>query len=130
MIHPTQQLSGSALRISIHPSPRQGRGGTIECVAIMNLTKDQPEVGRERGRRFVASRNRSVELPYANIYEAMQTAEQAYLAHELPYEPGLSNIDAYPPERFAWVFDEAAETRDCVQVQDLQTGRLVVWPWY
>lgn len=64
------------------------------------------------------------------VYVALELAEQAYQAHALPYEPGLSKMDLYDPRRFTWVYDPAGEAKDCVKVRDNQTGRLVIWPWF
>ena len=62
------------------------------------------------------------------IFIALELAEQAYEAHALPYEPGLSKMRSYDPRRFRWFYDEAGEARDCVKVRDNKTGRVVVWP--
>ena len=97
------------------------------------MPKSEPEVRRAKGRRYVARCNRIVREPYNgdNIFEALELAEQAYDVHTLPYEPGLSAIDQYPPDRFTWICDDGGPVKDCVKIRDSQTGRLVVWPhWF
>ncbi|WP_063704165.1 hypothetical protein [Bradyrhizobium centrolobii] len=64
------------------------------------------------------------------IYRALELAEQAYEAHGLPYEGGLSKMSKYPPSRFRWVYDEAGSADYCVKVLDTETGRVVVWPYF
>jgi hypothetical protein len=59
------------------------------------------------------------------LYGAIELAELAYEAHELPYEEGLSKMKDYPPQRFKWIFDETSSTDHCVKVLDTKTGRLV-----
>ena len=60
------------------------------------------------------------------IFVALEIAEQAYKAHGLPYEPGISNMKKYDPRRFTLVYDPKGRAEDCVKVRDNETGRLVV----
>ena len=64
------------------------------------------------------------------LYQALELAEQAYNAHELPYEEGLSKMKNYDPRRFRWIYDESGEADDCVKVVDTKTGKLAVWPYW
>jgi len=106
--------------------PSQGWAGVI---------KHEPEVRRAKAKRYVAWCNNAVhKAPWVDgdktttggIYVALELAEQAYEAHELPYEPELSNMSRYDPRRFTWVYDETGELDDCVKVRDNKTGRLAV----
>jgi hypothetical protein len=103
------------------------------------VTKHEPEVRRTNAKLYVDSCNRKVhEAPWTTgrtasasgggIYEALELAEQAYEAHALSYESGLSKMCEYDPRRFTWVYDEGGEADDCVKVRDEKTGRLAVWP--
>jgi hypothetical protein len=49
-------------------------------------------------------------------------AEQAYIAHNLEYESGLSKMDQYPPDRFTWISDETCEAEDYYR-----TGRMAAF---
>jgi hypothetical protein len=100
------------------------------------MIKHEPEVRRAKAKSYVASCNYAVhEVPWIDqkegnsgpIYIAMEFAEQAYQAHGLPYESGLSKLSTYDPRRFTWVYDEAGEADDCVKVRDDRTGRLAIW---
>ena len=51
------------------------------------------------------------------IYVALEMAEQAYQAHMLPYEQGLSNMHLHDPRRFTWIYDEGGEADDCVKIR-------------
>ena len=103
------------------------------------MFKHEPEVRRAKAKGYVESCNRKVhEAPWTTghtksasrggIYEALELAEQAYQAHALPYEAGLSKIALYDPRRFTWVYDESGEADDCVKVRDNDTGRMAIWP--
>jgi hypothetical protein len=92
--------------------------------------KDEPELRRAKARRYAAWCNKHAQKPYVKIYIALELAGQAFAAHGLPYEFGLSNMAAYPPERFTWVCDETSEAGDCLKLRDNLTGRIVVWPHF
>jgi hypothetical protein len=96
------------------------------------VPRNEPEIMRAKGRRCVESNNEIARKPYGKkVYQALELAEQAYFAHSLPYEPGLSAMDRYPPDRFTWIRDDEGEVKECVKLRDDLTGRLVVWPhWY
>jgi hypothetical protein len=103
------------------------------------MIRDEPEVRRAKARRYVAWLNAAVhDAPWVDgdmstrggIFIALEIAEQAYVAHVLPYEQGLSKMTSYDPRRFTWVYDEAGEAEDCVKVRDDQTGRVVGWPHF
>jgi hypothetical protein len=108
-------------------------------VMVMVRTKDQPEVRRAKARLYVSRCNKAVhEASWAKgdvsasggVFIALELAEQAYLAHALPYEPGLSKMILYDPRRFTWIYDHAGEAIDCVKVRDNKTGCIVVWPHF
>jgi hypothetical protein len=93
----------------------------------------------ERTRRYVKWCNAAVhDAPWVDgdvttrggIYVALELAEQAYGAHALPYEKGLSKMRLYDPRRFTWIYNSFGEASDCVMVRDDQTGRQVGWPWF
>ena len=99
------------------------------------MTKHEPEVRRAKAKRYVAWCNSAVhEAPWLDgdtttaggIYIALEMAEQAYQAHMLPYEQGLSNMHLYDPRRFTWVYDEGGEADDCVKIRDNHTGCLAI----
>jgi hypothetical protein len=103
------------------------------------MIKHEPEVRRAKAKRYIAWCNKAVhEAPWAEgntssagaggLYVALELAEQAYQAHLLPYEQGLSKIVLYDPRRFTWIYDETGEADDCVKVRDDRTGRLALWP--
>jgi hypothetical protein len=103
----------------------------------MIFTKDEPEVRRAKARRYVGWCNAAVhDAPWVEgemstrggLFIALELAEQAYQAHALHYEPGLSKMHLYDPRRFTWVYDQAGEAEDCVKIRDNQTGRVAVWP--
>jgi hypothetical protein len=94
------------------------------------MTKDEPELRRAKARHYAASCNKAIQKPYEKVYLALELAEQAYTAANLPYEAGLSNMAAYPPERFTWFCDESGEANDCLKIRDNQTGRAVVFPHF
>src|SRR5450755_2433604 len=82
------------------------------------MSKDEPEIRRKKARRYVGWCNAAVHgAPWADgdmstrggIFIALELAEQAYLAHVLPYEQGLSKMTSYDPRRFTWIYDEAGE---------------------
>jgi hypothetical protein len=99
----------------------------------------KPEVLREKAKLYVESCNTRVhQAPWTmghtrtptagGLYHALELAERAYKAHELPYEQGLSNMKGYDPRRFTWVCDESAE--NFVKVLDSETGRRADWRWF
>jgi hypothetical protein len=97
--------------------------------------KHEPEVWRARGRRYVGWCNAAVhDAPWVDgdtttrggLYLALELAEQAYLAHGLPYKQGL--LPSYDPRRFTWICDASGEAKDCVKLRDNETGLLVIWP--
>lgn len=101
------------------------------------MIKHEPEVRRAKARRYVAWCNKAVhDAPWvkgdtrtlSGIYVALELAEQAYQAHALTYEVGLSRMEAYDPRRFTWIYDETGEADDCVKLRDDHTGRLALWP--
>jgi hypothetical protein len=102
--------------------------------------KPEPEVLRATAKRNVAWHNMAVhEAPWTQgnmsqrggVFIALEIAEEAYLAHGLPYERGLSKMPSYDPRRFTWIYDPTGEARDCVKIRDNQTGRVVVSPsWF
>ena len=96
------------------------------------VPRNEPEIMRANGRRYAVLCNETARKPYGkNIYMALELAEQAYQAHDLPYEPGFSAMDRYPPDRFTWICDESGDAKQCVKVRDDQTGRIVTWPhWF
>jgi hypothetical protein len=105
---------------------------------MSTITKHEPEIRRVKAQRFVARCNRAVHgAPWVKgnwsppggggVYLALELAEQAYQAHALPYERGLSKMSLYDPRRFTWVYDESGEADDCVKVRDDHTGRLAIW---
>lgn len=105
------------------------------------MTRDEPEIRRAKAKRYVESCNRTVhEAPWTTgrtstaggglIYLALELAEQAYEAHGLPYETGLSIMSAYPPQRFKWIYDESGSANDCVKVLDTKTQRLAVFRYF
>jgi hypothetical protein len=105
----------------------------------MVRTKDQPEVRRAKARLYVARCNKIVHegswakgdvSAHGGVFIALELSKQAYLAHALPYEPGLSKMILYDPRRFTWNYDQAGEAIDCVKVRDNKTGRIVVWPHF
>lgn len=92
------------------------------------IPKNEPEICRANGRRYAALCNKVSRKPYGKkIYMALELAEQAYHALGLHYEPGLSAMDRYPPDRFTWICDEAGDDV-CVRLRDEKTGQIVVWP--
>jgi hypothetical protein len=106
------------------------------------MVKHEPEIRRAKAKRYVVWCNAAVrEAPWVKgdrsprgsggIYIALELAEQAYEAHALPYEAGLSNMSSYDPRRFTWIYDAGGPADDCVKLRDDQTGRLVIWPhWH
>jgi hypothetical protein len=101
------------------------------------MIEHEPEVRRAKAKGFVEWCNKSVhEAPWVQgdtstaggIYLALELAGQAYQAHALAYEQGLSKMSLYDPRRFTWVYDESGEADDCVKIRDDHTGRLVIWP--
>jgi hypothetical protein len=94
------------------------------------MLKDEPEVRRAKARSYAAWCNKSVSHPYPNIYIALEIAEQVYIAAGLPYEPGGSKMDLYPPERFTWFCDDTSDAETCLKFRDNQTGRVAVWPHF
>jgi hypothetical protein len=76
--------------------------------------KHEPEVIRGMGKRHVRWCNAAIhDAPWTDgdtttnggIFIALEMAEQAFQAHNLPYEQGLSNMPRYDPRRFAWFYD-------------------------
>lgn len=70
--------------------------------------KDEPEVRRAKARRYVKWCNAAVHgAPWTKgdtsgpgaggLYVALELAQQAYEAHTLPYERGLSEMPLYDP---------------------------------
>jgi len=95
----------------------------------MIIPRNEPEIVRAKGRRCVELNNRITRKPYGNhVFRALELAEQAYRVHKLPYEPGLSAMGQYPPDRFTWFYSEAGNPKKCVRVRDDKTGKAVVWP--
>ncbi|WP_439356755.1 hypothetical protein [Bradyrhizobium sp. DASA03007] len=105
------------------------------------MVKHEPEIRRAKAKLYVEACNRAVhDAPWTagrtntidkgGIYRALELAEQAYEAHDLPYEGGLSKMSKYPPGRFKWVCDDTASADECVKVLDTKTGRSVVWPYF
>jgi len=93
--------------------------------------RNEPEIMRTKARRYVAATNEDAHKPYSkSIFMALELAQQAYEAHSLAYEPGLSAMDRYLPDRFTWIYNETGDAKECVKVRDDQTGRIVVWPWW
>jgi hypothetical protein len=84
---------------------------------------------RKKGRGYAARCNDAVRKPYGkNVYIALELAQKAYEAHALPYQPGLSEMERFPPDRFTWICDPGGDAKNCVKLRDNQTGRLVAWP--
>jgi hypothetical protein len=103
------------------------------------VPKDEPEVRRSKAKRYVGWCNAAVhDAPWVDgdtsirggLFIALELAEQAFQAHALYYEPGLSKMRSYDPRRFTWIFDEGGEARDSVKLRDNQTGRIVIWPYF
>jgi hypothetical protein len=103
------------------------------------VVKHEPEVRRAKAKSYVAWCNNAVHsAPWVEgntasagaggLYVALELAEQAYQAHLLPYEQGLSKMDVCDPRRFTWVYDEQGEADDCVKLHDDHTGKLAPWP--
>jgi hypothetical protein len=101
--------------------------------------KEEPEVRRAKARRYAASLNKVAhEAPWVEgdksmqggIFLALELAEKAYKAHELPYEPGPAKMRQYDPRRFTWFCDDGGDAKDCLKVRDDQTGRVAVWPHF
>jgi hypothetical protein len=93
--------------------------------------RNEPEVMRAKAHRYVAKTNRQITEPYEDLHMAMELAEQAYKAHGLPYEEGLSKLFKYPPTRFTWLCDETGDAKHSVKLRDNQTNRVVTWPhWH
>lgn len=91
------------------------------------MIKDEPEARRAKARLFVACCNKVVHgaswakgdvSARGGVFIALELAEQAYRAHGLPYEPGLSKMILYDPRRFTWIYDPAGEASDCVKLRD------------
>jgi hypothetical protein len=102
------------------------------------MTKHEPEIRRAKAKQYVAWCNKAVhEAPWTmgdkttagGIYIALELAEQAYVAHALPYEQGLSEMKDYDPRRFTWVYDESGEADDCVKIRDDRTGSETASGW-
>jgi hypothetical protein len=104
------------------------------------VPKDEPEVRRSKAKRHVGWCNAAVhEAPWVDgdtsthggLFIALELAQQAFQAHSLHYEPGLSKMRLYDPRRFTWVYDETGAARgNCVKLRDNQTGRIVAWPHF
>ena len=96
------------------------------------IPRHEPEITRMKGRSYAALCNKIVRKPYWNkkIYLALELAQQAYGAYNLPYEVGPRALEQYPPDRFTWIYDESSDVRECVKVHDSQTGRTIVWPYW
>ena len=93
--------------------------------------RNEPEIMRVKARLYVTRTNKEASKPYGDPLMALELAEQAYEAHGLPYQPGLSVMDRYPPDRFTWICDETGNAKECVKLRDDQTGTVVVWPhWH
>jgi len=101
--------------------------------------KDEPEVRRAKGKRYVASCNAAVYdaswgegdwSARGGLQHALKLAEQAYRAHNLPFARGLSEMRLYDPRRFTWLYDPAGNAEHCVKVRDNYTGRIAVWPHF
>ena len=61
---------------------------------------------------------------HGGVFIALELAEQAYRAHGLQYEPGLSKMILYDPRRFTWIYDPAGEASEASRQQDRQHCRL------
>jgi hypothetical protein len=48
------------------------------------IPRNEPEIMRAKARRYVAKTNQRVTEPYENLYMALELAEEAYKAHDLP----------------------------------------------
>jgi len=103
------------------------------------MVKHEPEIRRAFAMRYVESCNSLVhEAPWTTgrtntanggcIFEALELAEYAYTAHNLPYERGLSKMNEYDPRRFTWICDDSAD--NFVKVRDNETGKLASWRWF
>jgi len=91
--------------------------------------RNEPEIMRANGRRAAAWYNEHARKPYEkNIFIALELAQQAYEAHGLEYQKGLSDMDGFPPDRFTWICDETVDPKQCVKIRDDQTGAIVIWP--
>ncbi len=101
-------------------------------MAEQTTPRNEREIMRAKARRYVEATNKEAHKPYSkSIFMALELAQQAYEAHDLPYKGGLSVMDQYPPDRFTWVCDETGDAKQCVKVRDNRTGRLVAWPhWF
>lgn len=97
------------------------------------MIKDEPEARRAKARLFVARCNKVVHgaswakgdvSARGGVFIALELAEQAYRAHGLPYEPGLSKMILYDPRRFTWIYDPAGEASDCVKLRDNKPAAL------
>ena len=105
------------------------------------MPTDEPEIRRAKARRYVQACNsvihdapwttgRTDTIDRGGIYRALELAELAYEAHELPYEGGVTKMWKYPPGRFRWIYDETGSADECVKVFDIKSRRLVVWPFF
>src|SRR4029077_6314482 len=91
--------------------------------------RNEPEIMRANGRRAAAWYNEHARKPYEkNIFIALELAQQAFEAHGLEYQKGLSNMDGFPPARVTWICDETGDPMQCVKIRDDQTGAIVIWP--
>ena len=104
---------------------------------MLNLDKrlipsHEPEIVRLKGRSYATLCNKIARRPYSNkqIYLALELAQQAYGACGLPYRAGPNALEHYPPDRFAWIYDETSDVRESVKVHDTETGRTTVWPYW
>lgn len=103
------------------------------------MVKHEPEVRRAKAKSYVAWCNKAVhESPWTKgdkttsggIYIALELAEQAYVAHGLPYERGLTSLEAHDPRRFRWLYDEKGIPDECVKLLDTDTAKIVIWPYW
>jgi hypothetical protein len=103
------------------------------------MVKHEPEIRRAKAKLYVESCNSLVhEAPWTTgrtngqgaggLYRALEMAELAHAAHNLPYEQGLSKMSEYDPRRFTWICDESAD--NFVKVRDNKTGKLASWRWF
>ena len=96
------------------------------------IPRHEPEIVRLKGRSYAALCNKIVRKPYSNkqIYLALELAQQAYGAYNLPYRAGPNALEHYPPDRFTWIYDETTHVKECIKVHDNKTGRTIVWPYW
>ena len=92
----------------------------------------EPEIVRLKGRSYAALCNKIAQKPYSNkqVDLALERAQRAYGACDLPYRAGPNALEHYPPDRFTRIYDETSDVKECVKVHDKNTGRTTVWPYW